>query len=70
MAKKRPSRRTRKTVWVMVKLSVPVTMSAAAARLEARTLINDACTYYADPGDVKARAVQPAPRPDRRPWVS
>ncbi len=59
MSKKRPSRRTRKTVWVKVKLTVPHTMSAAAARLEARTLINDASTYYADPGDIKALAVQP-----------
>lgn len=63
MAKKRPSRRTRKTIWVKVKLSVPTYMTAATARLEARTLLNDACTYYAEPGDVKALAVQPYRKP-------
>lgn len=52
----------RKIVPVLIYLSVPATMSAAAARLEARTLINDQSNYYADPGDVRVRKIRAMPK--------
>jgi hypothetical protein len=39
---------------------VPVEMTAAEARREVRTLINDQANWSADPGDVKAREVRPS----------
>lgn len=50
----------RKQVTMTVTVSVPVDMSAADARREVRTLINEQCNYSADYGDVKAKAIRPA----------
>jgi len=52
----------RKTLRMVVTVTVPIGMSASQARLEVRTLINDQTTYYADHGDVKARGVRALPR--------
>lgn len=51
--------KNRKTIRLLLTVSVPAEMSAADARREVRTLINDQCNYDADPGDVRARAVKP-----------
>jgi hypothetical protein len=51
---------TRKQVTMLVTVSVPREMTAAEARLEVRTLVNDQCNYSADEGDVKVRSIKPA----------
>lgn len=51
--------RKRKTVTMLVKVSVPANMPAAMARREVRTLINDQSGYYSEPGDVRCKAVRP-----------
>lgn len=51
----------RKTLQVLVTLTVPVGRSAAWARKEARYLINEGVGYYCNAGDedgVKARSVK------------
>lgn len=65
----------RKTMTMILTVTVPAEMSAAHARLEVRTLINEQCNYSAESGDVKVRQLRPArkpkttPRPLRR-WDS
>lgn len=49
----------RKILRLVVVVTVPSGMTAAQARREVRTLINDQTTYYADPRDVLARSVRP-----------
>lgn len=58
-------RRPKKTrlLTLVVKVRADATFSAAAVRREVRCLINDACNYAADPGDVRAVRVSAAPRP-------
>lgn len=54
--------KARKTVTMLLTVSVPKGMSATQARLEVRTLVNHQCNYAADEGDVKVRrlrALQP-----------
>lgn len=52
--------KSRKTVTMVLTVSVPVDMSAAEARREVRTLVNEQCNYSADEGDVKVRQLRPA----------
>ncbi len=50
----------RKRVTMLITVTVPADMSAAQARLEVRTLINEQANYFANEGDVKAAAIKPA----------
>ncbi|MDQ0422329.1 hypothetical protein J2045_003377 [Peteryoungia aggregata LMG 23059] len=54
----------KKRVTMLVTVSVPEHLSAAEARREVRTLINEQCLYSSelDDGDIKAVRVTPAPR--------
>lgn len=52
--------KTRKTLTMLLTVSVPREMSAADARREVRTLINEQRNYYADEGYVKVRGLCPA----------
>lgn len=51
--------KSRKTVSMKLTVTVPKNMPAADARREVRSLINDLRNYYADPGDVKVKAIKP-----------
>lgn len=51
--------RKRKFVTMLVRVSVPVDMTASQARLEVRTLVNEQCNHSADYEDVKVRAIRP-----------
>jgi hypothetical protein len=51
----------RKTVTMLVRVSVPVDMTAAEARREVRTLINDQSNYMADPDDVRVKSCAASP---------
>lgn len=58
----------RKQITMTVTVSVPRWMTAAQARREVRTLINDQCNYMShgpnfDDVEVKARAVRPGVSP-------
>lgn len=48
----------RKTVTMLLTVSVPSDMTAAEARREVRTLINNQTTWAADEGDVKVRKLK------------
>lgn len=52
----------KKTLQMLISVSVPRDMPAAKARKEVRTLINDQSNWHFDvePGDVKAIAVRAA----------
>jgi len=52
--------KTRKIVTMLVTVSVPRDMTAAEARREVRTNINEHCSYAAEEGDVKVRGILPA----------
>ncbi len=52
--------KTRKSVTMLLTVSVPREMSAADARREVRTLVNEQCNYSADHEDVKVRSLRPA----------
>ena len=57
----------RKTVRMLVTVTVPDELSEAHARREVRTLINDHSHYLSlDEGDIKVRSVKPAPK-ERKP---
>lgn len=49
----------RRTCKVLVTLSYPDGVTAAQARREARTLINENCAFALDYGAVKVRQMQP-----------
>lgn len=49
----------RKTVTMLLKVSVPAGTSAADARREVRTLVNDQCNYWLDPEDVRVQSLKP-----------
>jgi hypothetical protein len=51
----------RKTVTMLVRVSVPVDMTAAEARREVRTLINDQSNYMADPDGVRVKSCAASP---------
>lgn len=52
----------KKSHYVLVRVTAPDDMRAADVRREVRTLINEQCNYSADPGDIRAAAVTPAPK--------
>lgn len=54
-------RAKRKTLHMLLKVTVPAHLSAAHARREVRTLINEQCNYSADLDrrEVCARSVRP-----------
>jgi hypothetical protein len=54
--------KTRKRFRMIVTVSVPAGMSAAAARREVKTLISEQCNYSAEPDDIKALGVKAAPK--------
>lgn len=56
------ARAKKKTIQLLVTVSVPADMTAADARREVRYLINDQANYMADYGDVKARKVGGIPK--------
>lgn len=51
--------RRRKLVTMLVTVSVNPDMSAAEARREVRTLVNDQCNYSWDQEDIRVRSVKP-----------
>lgn len=52
--------KTKKIIRVTVELSVNKNMTAAEARREVRSLINDQCYYSWDDDDIRAKSVRPA----------
>ena len=52
--------KTRKTVTMLVTVTVPKEWSAADARREVRTLVTEQCFYAADEGDMTRVSVKPA----------
>lgn len=51
--------RKKKIVYALVALSVDPEVSAADARRELRSRVNDGCDYYYDEHQVRARSVSP-----------
>jgi hypothetical protein len=60
-AKRRKAKPKTRVIPMLVRVRVPASMSAAAARREVRTRIADLCAWDADLGDVKVAAVSPVP---------
>lgn len=54
--------RKRKTIRVMATLSVAPHVSAAEARRELRTRVNEGCCWFYDEEDVRVRQAKPAGR--------
>ncbi|XAI96368.1 hypothetical protein [Microcystis phage Mae-JY30] len=52
--------KTRKKVTMLLTVSVPREMSAAEARREVRTLVNEQCNYSLDEGEMKVAKLAPA----------
>ncbi len=53
--------KTTKRIALLVTVIVPIDMKPADARREVRTLITEQSNWSADPGDVRAISVKPAP---------
>jgi hypothetical protein len=49
-----------KYVTMVVTVAVPAGQTAAWARKEVRTLINEQCGFHSDPGDVKVGSIRPS----------
>ncbi len=54
--------KNRKRVKMLLTVSVPAGTTAARTRLEVRSLIDDLCSYFLYPGDVKVRSIKPQRR--------
>lgn len=51
----------RKQITMLVTLTVPTVMRAAAARREVRSLVNEQCFWgYWEAGDIKVHSIKPA----------
>ncbi len=52
----------RKTITMLLTITVPRDMSATEARREVKTLVNEQCFYssFVDEGDIKVRGCRPA----------
>lgn len=50
----------RKTLTMLLSVSVPLEMPASDARREVRTLIKHQCFYSADEGDLRVKGLRPA----------
>lgn len=51
-------KRPRKTALFVVKLAYPGEMSRDGAKRELRSLINEQCNVFAEPGDLKVKGIQ------------
>ena len=59
---RRPRAPTTRTLQMLVTVRIPREMTAIQARREVRCLITEQCNYAAEPDDVRAVSVRPAPR--------
>lgn len=55
----------RKTVMMMVAVSVPREVTAQQTRMEVRSLIKEAANHTLNPGDVRLVSVKSMPKPRR-----
>lgn len=51
-----------KLVRMDLTVRVPASLTAAQARLEVRTLVNEQCNYNVDEGEVRVSKLRPAAR--------